>query len=122
VKLVTVLLFASCAVMVEMVKAVPAVFGEEIAEIAKWFSAPGITVIVPELVVVSDPDTAWIAALPTTCPVKVELVPVVGDRSPLTTPPVMLANDQVADTLATKLFEASREMAYTVNVLPEARL
>ena len=40
VKLVTVLLFTSCAVIV-MAKAVPAVWGDSIAEIAKWSRGPG---------------------------------------------------------------------------------
>jgi hypothetical protein len=44
VKLVAVLLFASSAVMVMPVIAVPAVCGDEIAEIAKWSTVPGLTV------------------------------------------------------------------------------
>jgi ABC-type polysaccharide/polyol phosphate export permease len=43
-KLVTVLLFASCAVIVAMVNAVPAVLVPEIDEIAKLLTAPGLTV------------------------------------------------------------------------------
>ncbi len=43
VKLVTVLLLISCAVMV-MLKAVPAVCGELIVAMAKWWSDPALTV------------------------------------------------------------------------------
>ena len=42
-----------------------------------------------------------------------------GARSPATTPPVVLASDQDAATLSTKLPLASREIEKTVIELPE---
>ena len=89
-------------------------------------TGPGVTVIVPESTDVRAPFTAWIVAVPTRWPVNVALVPVVlvvePTRSPLTTPAVLLVNDHVALTLATKLPFASRLMANTVIELPEATL
>src|ERR1039458_1926888 len=58
-------------------------------------------------------------ALPTTWPENVVLAPVVGDKSPLTTPPVTLCNDHVAEGLPTKFPLASRVMAQTVIEVPE---
>src|SRR6478609_9068358 len=89
-------------------------------------TGPGVTVIVPESTDARAPFTAWIVAVPTRWPVNVALVPVVlvdePTRSPLTTPAVLLVNDHVALTLATKLPFASRLMANTVIELPEATL
>src|ERR1035437_2923842 len=57
-KLVTVLLFISCAVMVIPVIAVPAVCGDEIPDIAKGSNAPGENLIFPLVtaVKVTPPD------------------------------------------------------------------
>ena len=89
-------------------------------------TGPGVTVIVPESTDARAPFTAWIVAVPTRWPVNVALVPVVlvdePTRSPLTTPAVLLVNDHVALTLATKLPFVSRLMANTVIELPEATL
>jgi len=86
--------------------------------------APAVTVNIPEFVVVKLPDVALISAVPEKCPVKTALLlSPPGTRSPETTPSVMLSSDHAsAATLATKLSEASRVIAYTVIKLPEAIL
>ena len=70
------------------------------------------------------PEVALISAVPVAWPVKTALLlSPLGTRSPATTPPVMFSSDQAsAATLATKLSEASRVMAYTVIELPEVIL
>jgi hypothetical protein len=83
-------------------------------------AAPATTVSVPESVDVRLATTACIAAAPTRCPVNVALlVSPAATRSPLTTPPVGLANDHVAATFAMKFPEASRLIANPVTVLPD---
>jgi hypothetical protein len=79
-KLGTVLLFKSCAVMVVMLKAVPAVCGEEMAEIAKWFSAPGLMVAIVAEPVWPEPSfTVTVRFVPATVAVTL---------APLSTPEV----------------------------------
>ena len=65
-------------------------------------AAPGITVRVPELAFKA-PLVALIWAVPTTCPLKVALVPLAGVRSLLRMPPVIAVRDQVELGLARKL-------------------
>ena len=75
-------------------------------------AVPGVTVRVPESIETSTPVTAWISADPTRWPVNVALLlSPEGTRSPATTPPLTLASDQLAATLATKFPFASRLMA-----------
>jgi hypothetical protein len=86
-------------------------------------AVPAVTVKVPELPVRDgDAKTAWTVAVPFTWPVKSELAPLLGDKSVLTTPPVMPVNDHVTLGLPTKFPDASRVMAYTGTELPEATL
>ena len=74
---------------------------------------PARTVSVPESVAANAPEVARMVAVPGAWPVKVALLPSPATtKSPLTTPPVLVGNDQAsADTLATKLPLASRVMA-----------
>src|ERR1035441_9693820 len=84
-------------------------------------TAPGITVITPESVLVSESAAASMTAEPTRRPAKAALlVSLDATRSPVATPPVLLTRLQVAATLATKLVATSRVMAYTVIELPAA--
>ena len=73
-------------------------------------TAPVMTVITPESAV-KLPLSAWILPVPTRWPVKVGLVPLAVPRSLLATPSVVEPMDQAAETLATKLPEASRLIA-----------
>ena len=76
-------------------------------------AAPATTVSVPESVVASAPEVARTVAVPVKRPVNTALLlPGAGARSPFTTPPVLVGNDQaVAATLATKFPLASRVIA-----------
>jgi len=80
--------------------------------------------MVPEFVVVRAPDVAWICVLPAEWPVNIALFESpLGTRSPETIPPVVLCNDhELAATLATKLLDASRVIAYAVREFPAGRL
>ena len=73
---------------------------------------PTTTVSVPESVAVNEPEVGWMVAVPARWPVNVALlVSPDATKSPLTTPPVLAVSDQALVTLATKLPDASREMA-----------
>src|ERR1035438_7813028 len=77
-------------------------------------TGPAPTVMMPESVLVNEPEAASMAAVPTRCPVKVALLASSdATKSPVTTPPVLLTRLQVAATLATKLVPTSRSEEHT---------
>ena len=78
--------------------------------------------MIPDGVVANAPAVALISAVPIKCAVKTALLPsTAATRSPATTPPVLFSKIQeVAATLATKLFNASLVTANTVIEFPDA--